>query len=156
NVVGFSLERDGRLRRLGKSIAFLTTGNSGAASLAFSPDGQFLLVTEKLTNRVDVFHVQLDGTLGPITSNPSAGPGLFAVVFAPNGTAITSETGPSNGNNASAVSSYAVLSNGTLAPISSSVPTLGAATCWQAVTPDGRFVYTSNSATATISGYAIT
>ena len=155
NVVGFRLERNGKLNPIAKSIAFLTTGNSGAASLAFSPDGQFLLVTEKLTNRIDVFHVQRDGTLSAITPNPSVGPGLFAVVFAPNGAAITSETGPSGGSNASAISSYAVLANGTLSPISSSVPTFGAATCWQAVTPDGRFVYTSNSASATISGFAI-
>ena len=43
----------------------------------------------------------------------------------------------------------------TLAPISSSVPTLGAATCWQVVTPDGRFVYTSNAGSSTISGFSI-
>lgn len=154
-VVGFHLEFNGKLRPIEKSIAFLTTANSGAASLAFSPDGQFLLVTQKLTNTVDVFRVQADGTLGAIKPNPSVGPGLFAVVFAPNGTAITTETGPAGGTNASAVSSYAVLANGTLSPISASVPTFGAATCWQAVTPDGRFVYTSNAGTSTISGFSI-
>jgi len=155
NVVGFRLEFNGRLRPIEKSISFLTTANSGAASLAFSPDGRFLLVTEKLTNSVDVFQVRADGTLGSITPNPSVGPGLFAVVFAPNGTAITTETGPGGGTNASAVSSYAVLPNATLAPISASVPTLGAATCWQAVTPDGRFVYTSNAGSSTVSGFSI-
>jgi 6-phosphogluconolactonase (cycloisomerase 2 family) len=35
------------------------------------------------------------------------------------------------------------------------VPTLGAATCWQVTTPDGRFVYTANAGTATISGFSI-
>ena len=40
---------------------------------------------------------------------------------------------------------YAVMPNGKLSAISANVPTLGAATCWQAVTPEGRFVYTSNS-----------
>lgn len=155
NVVGFRLEFNGKLRPIEESIAFLTTANSGAASLAFSPDGQFLLVTEKLTNRVDVFRVRADGTIGAIKPNPSVGLGLFSVVFAPNGTAITTETGPAGGTNASAVSSYAVLANGTLSPISVSVPTFGAATCWQAVTPDGRFVYTSNAGTSTISGFSI-
>jgi 6-phosphogluconolactonase len=155
NVVGFRLERSGRLRPIGHSIAFLTTSNSGPGSLSFSPDGQFLLVTEKLNNRIDAFHVQLDGTLGPIVVTSAVGPGTFAVVFAPNGAALVSETGPAGGSNASAISSYAVLPNATLSPISASVPTQGAATCWQAVTPDGRFVYTSNSATSTISGFAI-
>jgi len=41
-----------------------------------------------------------------------------------------SETGP-GGPNSSAISSYSVQSNGTLTPISASVPTLGAANCWK-------------------------
>src|SRR5215469_10544674 len=155
NVTGFRLDRTGRLRPIPDSIAFLSTGNSGAASLSFSPDGQFLLVTEKLTNNIDAFHVQIDGTLGPIVINTSVGPGAFAVLFAPNGAALVSETGPTGGHNAAAISSYAVAANGALSAISASVPTLGAATCWQAVTPDSRFVYTSNSGSSTISGFSI-
>jgi 6-phosphogluconolactonase len=155
NVTGFRLDHTGRLRPIPDSIAFLSTGNSGAASLSFSPDGQFLLVTEKVTNNIDVFHIQIDGTLGPIVVNPSGGPGAFAVSFAPNGAALVSETGPTGGHNASALSSYAVQPNGTLTAISQSVPTLGAATCWQAVTPDGRWVYTDNTGTSTISGFSI-
>jgi 6-phosphogluconolactonase len=155
NVTGFRLDRTGRLKPIPDSIAFLSTGNSGAASLSFSPDSQFLLVTEKLTNDIDTFHIQIDGTLGPIVTNPSVGPGAFAVLFAPNGAALVSETGPAGGHNAAAISSYAVAANGTLSAISASVPTMGAATCWQAVTPDGRFVYTSNSGSSTISGFSI-
>jgi len=155
NVVGFHLAGNGKLKQIASSTAFLSTANSGPASLAFSPDGQFLLVTEKLTNSIDVFHVQINGTLAPIKVNPSAGPGVFAVVFAPNGTAIAVETGPAGGTNASAISSYSILANAGLLPISTSVPTLASATCWQAVTPNGSFVYTSNAASATISGFAI-
>ncbi|MGA8150135.1 MAG: beta-propeller fold lactonase family protein [Terriglobales bacterium] len=99
NVAGFRLDRmAGKLKPIPGSIAFLSTGNSGAASLSFSPDGQFLLVTEKLTNNIDVFHIQTDGTLAKIVINPSAGPGAFAVQFAPNGAALVSETGPAGGN----------------------------------------------------------
>jgi 6-phosphogluconolactonase len=36
-----------------------------------------------------------------------------------------------------------------------SAPTLGAANCWNAVTPDGRFAYFSNAGSSTISGFAI-
>ena len=36
-----------------------------------------------------------------------------------------------------------------------SVPTLGAANCWNAVTPDGRFVYNSNAGTSSIAGFEI-
>jgi 6-phosphogluconolactonase (cycloisomerase 2 family) len=155
NVVGFRWNDNDKLKQIDGSIRYLTSPNSGAASASFSPDGQFLLVTEKLTNNIDAFHVQIDGTLAPIVVNPSAGPGAFAVLFAPNGAALVSETGPAGGTNASAISSYAVAANGKLSPISTSVPTLGAATCWLEITPDGSFVYTANSATSTISGFAI-
>jgi len=155
SVVGFYLDKSGKLKPIADSIAYLSSGNSGAASVSFSPDGQFLLVTEKLTNNIDAFHVQIDGTLAPIVVNPSAGPGAFAVRFALNGAALVAETGPAGGHNASAISSYALLANGTLSPISNSVPTLAAATCWHAVTPNGSFVYTSNAGSSTISGFAI-
>ena len=155
NVTGFRLERDGKLKRIPDSTTFLTTSNPGAGSIAFSPDGQFLLVTEKTTNNLDAFHVQIDGTLGPLVVTPSVGPGAFALLFAPNGEALVSETGPGGGGAVGAISSYSVASNGQLTAISTSVPTLGAATCWQEVTPDGRFVYTSNSGSSTISGFGI-
>jgi 6-phosphogluconolactonase len=154
NVVGFRFG-NGHLTRIANSTRFLTTNNSEAASLAFSPDGQFLVVTERATNNLDVFRVQADGTLSPIVVNQDAAPGTFAVTFAPNGAALVSETGPAGGNNASTVSSYAVASDGTLSPISLGVPTLGNANCWNVATPDGRFVYVSNAGSSTISGFTV-
>jgi 6-phosphogluconolactonase len=154
SVVGFRLDH-GKLTQIPNSTRFLTTNNSGAGGLAFSPDGRFLVVVERLTNDIDVFSVQGDSTLSPIVVNPSAGPGAFSVSFAPNGAALVSETGPSGVPNGSAISSYEIGTNGTLSPISTSVPTLGAANCWNVVTPDGTFVYTSNAGSSTISGFAI-
>ena len=155
NVVGFRLNAGGQVQRIPNSIRFLTTNNSEAASLAFSPNGQFLLVTERATNNIDAFRVQADGTLAPIVVNLSPDPGAFSVTFAPNGAALVSETGTAGGNDASAISSYFVAANGTLVAISTGVPTLGNANCWNAVTPDGRFVFTSNAGSSTISGFAI-
>ena len=154
SAVGFRLHYD-ELTPIENSLRFLSTNTSGAASLAFSPNGQFLAVTERLTNSIDVFLVQSDGTLSPIVVNPSVGPGVFSLSFAPNGTAIVSETGAAGVPNGSAASSYSVQSNGTLSAITASAPTLGAANCWNAVTPDGRFAYFSNAGSSTISGFAI-
>lgn len=153
-VVGFHLYGN-QLQQIPNSTRFLSTNTSGAASIAFSPDGRFLAVTERLTNTIDVFLVQPDGTLSAAVENASAGPGAFSVSFAPNGAAIVSETGPGGVPNGSAITSYAVQANGTLSAISTSVPTLGAANCWNAITPDGRFVYVSNAGSSTISGFAI-
>ena len=151
NINGFHLQ-NGKLKSISNSLRFLTTNTSGAASLAFSPDGRFIAVTERLTNNIDIFPVNNDGTLGDIVTFTQGGTGTFALSFAPNGALIVSETGGAAG---SATSSYAVHSNGTLASISSSVPSEGKANCWNAVTPDGRFVYVSNAGTSTIAGYAV-
>jgi 6-phosphogluconolactonase len=155
SVVGFRLSGGGHLQRIPNSIRFLTTNNSEAASIAFSPDGQFLLVTERATNNHDVFRVEADGTLAPVIVNPSAEPGAFASTFAPNGAVLVSETGPAGGSDASTISAYTVAADGMLTAITVGVPTLGNANCWNAVTPDGRFVYVSNAGSATISGFAI-
>jgi 6-phosphogluconolactonase len=153
SVVGFRLA-DGKLTRISDSLRFLSGNFVNSASLAFSPDGRFLVVTERSTNNIDVFRVLADGRLAPIVVNPSVGPGAFSVAFAPNGAVLVSETGAA-GPLSSAISSYAIGADGKLLPVSTSVPTLGSANCWNVVTPDGHFVYTSNAGTNSISGFEI-
>ena len=155
SVVGFRLGFDGHLSQIDNSTRFLTANVTGGASLAISPDGQFLAVTERLANNVDVFQIQTNGLLSPIVVNPSPDPGAFSVSFAPNGSAIVSETGPAGATNGSTISSYSILPTGKLAPVSQGIPTLGAANCWNVVTPDGTKVYVSNAGSSTISGFAI-
>ena len=93
--------------------------------------------------------------LGPNSITPSVGPGLLGVLFAPSAVAVTTQTRPAEAQNPSTVSSYAVCRNKTLNAISLNVPTDASATCWRAATPDGRFVYTSNPRSTSISGFAI-
>jgi 6-phosphogluconolactonase len=153
SVVGFRVF-DGKLVRIPDSQRFLSGNFVNSASLAFSPDGRFLVVTERTTNSIDVFRVQPDGRLSAISVTPSIGPGAFSAVIAPNGTVIVSETG-AGGPASSATSSYIISPDAKLLPVSVSVPTLGAANCWNVVTPDGRFVYTSNAGTGSIAGFEI-
>jgi 6-phosphogluconolactonase (cycloisomerase 2 family) len=153
SVVGFRLQ-EGHLKRLPDSLRFLSANLVNSASLAFSVDGRYLVVTERATNNIDVFRVLADGRLSDITVSTSAGPGAFSATFGPGGAVLVAETG-AGGPNSSAISSYAIGPDGRLLPISSSVPTLGAATCWNVVTPDGRFVYTSNAGTSSVSGFQI-
>ena len=153
SVVGFHFNH-GKLVRIPNSLRFLSVNTAASGSVAFSPDGQFLVVTEKATNNLDVFKVRGDGSLSQATITKSVGPGAFSAGFARNGVVVVSETG-SSAPNSSAISSYSVQSSGALTPISSSVPTLGSANCWNVVTPDGRFVYVSNAGTGSVSGFAI-
>ena len=155
SVVGFYLGYNGRLQEIRDSTTYLSAAGAGGASITISPDGQFLAVTERVANNIDLFRIQPNGTLAPIVVNPSAGPGTFAAAFAPDGKLIVSETGPAGAVNASAISSYLVSQDGTLTAVSQSVPTFGSANCWNAITPDGQYVYVSNAASSTISGFTI-
>lgn len=155
SVVAFRLSSNGQLKQIHQSTKYLTANGSGGASLTISPNGKFLVVTERIPNNVDTFRINSDGTLAPIVVNSSTGPGAFAAIFDPSSNVIVSETGAANAMNGSAVSSYTVRPDGTLSVVSRSLPTLGAANCWNAVTPDGKWVYVSNAATSTISGFAI-
>jgi 6-phosphogluconolactonase len=155
SVVGFQLDFGGHLTQIENSTRFLSANATGGGSIAISPDGQFLAVTERLANNIDVFQIKSNGTLSPTVIDPSPGAGAFSVTFAPDGKAIVSETGLATATNGSAVSSYSILSNGKLSPVSQSVPTLGNANCWNVVTPDGTKVYVSNAGSSSISGFAI-
>jgi 6-phosphogluconolactonase len=155
NVVGFNLNEDGRLVMIPNSIRYLSASNTGPSSLAFSPDGRFLLLTEKVTNNIDVFSVNSDGTLSQPKITPDPIPGIFDVVFSPDGAALIVQTGGASNANVSSVSSYLVQDDGTLFPVTGSVPTLGNATCWIALTPNGQFAFTSNTLSSSISGFAI-
>ena len=155
NVTGFQVSPAGRLRPIPTSIRYLTTNISGGSSLAFSLDGKFLAVTERLTNNLDMFSVRADGTLSPIVVNAAAVPGIFAVLFTAADVAVVVSTGPASAQNGSLLSTYSLTLSGQTTPITTGAPTLGAAACWHVVTPDGRFAYVSNSGTDNISGFAL-
>jgi 6-phosphogluconolactonase (cycloisomerase 2 family) len=137
-------------------VQFLRDGNEIAkTSISVSPDGETVAVVERIANNIDTFHVNADGTLAAVVVNPSPGAGAFSGRFAPDGKLIVSETGPASEPARSAFSSYTVLENGSLATVSQSVPTEGAANRWNAITPDGLHVYVSNAGSSNISGFTI-
>jgi 6-phosphogluconolactonase len=151
SVEGFRLGHEGHLKQIENSTAFLTQfgGGSGGSSISFSPNGQFLVVIERIAGHIDAIPVHEDGSLGSIVVTPSE-PGAFTAQFAPNGEAIVAQAGP-----VAAVSSYSLASNRTFSVISANVPTLGTASCWSVVTPDGTKVYVSNTGSSNISGFDI-
>ncbi|MGA8270518.1 MAG: beta-propeller fold lactonase family protein [Candidatus Sulfotelmatobacter sp.] len=154
-VVPFRADRLGRLHEIQNSPAFLTGLNSGASSISVSPNGQWLIVIEKASNSIDVFPVHPDGTLGTVIANTSVTPGVFATGFTPNGQLIVSENQPSNGTDTSSISSYTINPNGTITAISQSIPSDGNGNCWNAITPNGKWVFVDNAGTFTVAGFSI-
>jgi 6-phosphogluconolactonase len=130
----------------GAPIASRPLLGAGPAQVAFSPNGDELVVTEKASQTIDTFAVT-DGIAQPGVSSPSAGATPFGFAFDNLGRAFVSEAGGS-------ASSYAVDGAGAHV-ISGAVPTFQGAPCWLVVSKNGKFAYTANAAAGSVSGFAI-
>jgi 6-phosphogluconolactonase len=153
DIKGFRLGRDGHLRALEGSGRALTGSGVGPAQIAFTPDGDALVVTEKNTNRIVTFEIDRDGRPGEMHVNDASGQTPFGFAFGRRDQLFVSEAF-GGAANVSALASYNVENDG-VSPISGSVTTNQTAACWTAVTPNGRFVYVTNTGSGSITGYRI-
>jgi 6-phosphogluconolactonase len=154
NIKGFRLTRNRDLSPLAGSTRPLSTGAPGPAQVSFDPRGRTLVVTEKDTNLIDTYNVNRHtGRASGPNSQASAGQTPFGFAFDPRGHLIVSEAFGGAADQ-SAVSSYSV-DDGIIDPITPSAATTETAACWIVVTKDGRFTYTTNTGSGSISGYRI-
>jgi len=154
-ITAFLVGPDGTLSHLDGSTRFLSAGNTGPAQISFSPDGRFLAVTEKATNSIDTWRVGQDGlaSTSPVV-NLSEGATPFGFAFGKRDQLFVSEAA-GGASDASSMSSYVLEGDGTLQVVNSAVPTTETAACWVVVSSDGRFAYTTNAGSGSVSGYRI-
>ncbi|MEZ4866048.1 MAG: beta-propeller fold lactonase family protein [Caldilineaceae bacterium] len=157
NITGFKLNRAGKLTPLANSTRNLSNNGSGAApapaQLSFSPNGKVLIVTERSTNQIDTYTVDRQGRAsGPIV-HASSGATPFGFAFGKHDTLVVSEAG--GGGLPSAVSSYTLGDDGSLQLVSASVVTGEAAACWIVVTEGGKYAYSTNAGTASLSLFEV-
>lgn len=154
NISGFRVTRKGELSPLAGSTRPLSGSGAGPAQVSFDPEGEALVVTEKATSQIVVYEVDDDtGRAGPPEAHASAGATPFGFAFDRREHLIVSEAF-GGAPDASAVSSYE-LDDGELDVITPSAGTTETAACWIVVTDDGRYTYTTNTGSASISGYRI-
>jgi 6-phosphogluconolactonase (cycloisomerase 2 family) len=126
-----------------------------AAEIHFDNTGSFLYVAEVGTSLIDTYSIDDDGVPSDDHIQNSFGNAPFAFIFDPRDNLLVTEVRESSGTGGQgAVTSYR-LSDGILNTISGSVPDFQTAPCWIAITPDGRYAYTVNTANAVISGYRV-
>ena len=156
NIAGFRNAQGVLTPLAGSSRPLSAATGTGSAQVGFSPDGEVLLVTEKGTNKLSSYRVRDDGTTDAPVVTASAGVTPFGFAFDRRGHALVSEAF-GGAVNASAVSSYGfgVPTPASPAVISASVGTTQTAACWVVVTPNGRYAYVTNTASGTISSYAV-
>jgi 6-phosphogluconolactonase (cycloisomerase 2 family) len=154
NITGFTLDNAGTLVPLDGSTRGLSQAGAGPAQVQFTPAGDMLVVTEKATNRIDVYVLDESGLPVSRVVNDSHGATPFGFDFNQQGTLVVSEAF-GGAENASAVSSYTINANGSLHLVSGSVATTETAACWIIVTPNGHRAYTTNTGSGSVSAFSI-
>jgi 6-phosphogluconolactonase (cycloisomerase 2 family) len=148
SISGLRLDDDGDLRLIANSTLPLSGTGVRAAQIQFGPAGKTLVVTEKATAKLDVYRVGRHGRASGPTVFDSAGAVPFGFDIDHRGHVVVSEAAPG------ALSSYQ-LGDNALTVITASLPDTQAAACWVEISRNGRYAFTTNAATASISTYTI-
>jgi 6-phosphogluconolactonase (cycloisomerase 2 family) len=155
SVAGFEIQ-DGMFTPIEGAMRPLSGHEAPApAQIAITPDGDFLVLTERATNQIVTYAIDQTGALGEPVVNASEGQTPFGFEFTSDGVFVVSEAfGGGDNPGASAASSYRTSDGGSLWTFSASVPSGQTAACWIAIVRD-RYAYTTNTASNTLSAYEI-
>jgi 6-phosphogluconolactonase len=157
NYTGFRLATNGRLQPIPGSTLALPDG-SAPGDVLFNRTGSKLAGTRLGTSLIDSFTVGSDGRLTPAPGSPFPAQGLgpFGSEFRPTNPGQLFVSNAHNGAGAGTVSAFRDSANGALTPIGASpFADLQTAPCWVEITHDGHFLFTVNTASGSISRYAI-
>jgi 6-phosphogluconolactonase (cycloisomerase 2 family) len=153
-ISGFWIKDDGSLAPIEGATQPLSAASAGAAEIAFAPDGDTLVVTEKATSRIDTYWVDPRGRAhGPVVT-ASSGMTPFGFDFTPRGELVVSEA-QGGGAGKSTVSGYRIFAEVGLDTVSASIPDTQTAACWIALGEGGKYAFTTNAGSGTVSSYAV-
>jgi len=157
NYTGFRLTHDGQLVALKGSTVTLPDG-SGPGDVLFNGDGSRLVGVRVNTSLIDSFVVGRHGLLTAAAGSPYAAQaaGPFGSAFRPTNDeqlfVSNAHAGAGNGT----ISAFNDSRHGALTPIGSSpFADNQTAPCWVTITPDGRYLFTVNTGSDTLSRFAI-
>jgi 6-phosphogluconolactonase len=154
NIHGFKIGDDGKLTNIEGSTKSLSGTSVDAPQISFTPEGSWIMVTEKATNIISTFRVKSNGSVGTGIFTPSVGKTPFGFDFARDHFIIVSNAA-GGGPGAGSSTSYILENNGKPRDINGAIPDLQTAPCWFAATKYGRFAYTTNTTTNNISSYYV-
>ena len=174
NITGHRIGFGGHLTPLAGSTRSLNADGTNPpfflespAQVGFSPLGNKLVVAVKgkhPVHQIHVFKVNRHGlpSAQPITTTSNTTISFGFVFLGLNKLIVAEPFGNSLGPGVpppvpatGAASSYRIRRDGNLVPISVSVLNAQTATCWMAITPNGRYGYTTNNLSDTISSYKV-
>ncbi len=158
NYTGFTFHHGILSPIPGSTVALSDTADPG--DVLINATGTNLVGTEVGPSLIDSFAVGRHGLLRPAGGSPYPAQGLgpFGSAFRPtNPSQLFVSNAHNGGSDLGTVSAFDVAGDGTLASIGSSpFGDLQNAPCWVAVSPDGRYLVAVNTASSSVSSFAIT
>jgi 6-phosphogluconolactonase (cycloisomerase 2 family) len=153
NISGFKLKINGMLEAIPHSTRPLSAASTGPAQVSFINDGKVLVVTEKGTNKIITYTVNDDGIPGMMHSITSSSPTPFGFAVRNENIFVSEAVGGAPG--ASVLSSYQINNNGVITLANGSVGAGQSAACWVVITNNGKYAYTTNTASNNLSTFGI-
>ncbi len=154
NIHGFRIGSGGSMTHIDGSTKPLSGTAVVAPQIAFTPNGNWLIVTEKATNKVSSYKVKFDGSVASGLFTASTGQTPFGFDFGrDDALVVTNAAGGAAG--AGSATSYHIGANGIPHAVNGAIPNSQGAPCWLATTKYGRFAFVSNTGSNTISSYYI-
>jgi 6-phosphogluconolactonase len=157
NYTGFRLSLSGALTPIPGST-FAVPDGSGLGDVFFNALGTQVIGTRTNTSLIDSFVVLPGGRLLPAHGSPFTGQGLgqLGAEFSPTRPSQLFVSNAHNGTGLGTVSAYTDGLLGQLTSVGASpFPDGQTAPCWVEISHDGRFLFTVNTGSASISSYAI-
>jgi 6-phosphogluconolactonase (cycloisomerase 2 family) len=153
NISGFKLKNNGMLEAIPNSTRPLSAASTGPAQVSFVNEGKVLVVTEKGTNKIITYTVNDDGMPGMMHSITSSSPTPFGFAVRNENIFVSEAVGGAPG--ASVLSSYQINYNGVITLADGSVGAGQSAACWVVITNNGKYAYTTNTASNNLSTFGI-
>jgi 6-phosphogluconolactonase (cycloisomerase 2 family) len=153
-ICGFRYTAAGQLEFVDASTRELSMLASLPTQVLWNRAGDRLLVVELFARTVSVYPLRADGTLdAPRRTTTMVD--AFGMTPLRDDVLLTADVSPVGVAGGGSASSFALMGDDLLLPITEGVPNGRTSPCWTAVTPDGRFLYTSNTEDGDVSSYAI-
>jgi 6-phosphogluconolactonase len=154
NIRGFQVTGGNSLLLLSNTSKVLSSSGAGPAQIGFSPDGNWLHVTEKNKNYIRTFPVNASGYALPGSNSAAIGKTPFGFCYGRSNTMVVTHA-EANAAGQSVGASYSSNNSNSLSALNGAVATSQSASGCVAGTIFGRYAFVTNNISNNISSYYI-
>ena len=153
NISGYKVSGDGSLSWINGSQSNLSDITALPAQIAFSPAGNSLLVTEKITNKIAAFSLAANGSVSNAVYTNAVGVQPFGFDFSRDKFMIVSNASMGAANASTCTSYDGLYLN--VSAVNGAVANHQSASCWVATSKYGRYAYVTNAKSNNIVAYYV-